>query len=334
MNTQYTSIYAKTGLDEVLATAVLSSALNSRGVKTYIEFVPQVVKNPIKIIKSYVIGITPSPSISIYSSIGLLLIPEKRLGVVTKYDSTGKSEVLMSLSETHTLTQVALEYVQTLNISIDPPEQLIKDIMLLTIGKPAEASKVGKALAKAMRIYYNSPEFLNNLYTYFLQVLRTKSYKLSPEIEEKAMKYDEALKLVDELLKSDSLLNYGPLKVAVISRNFEKPLIKDNYRLLKPLVNEILVKLCKEYEIGMVVLETDLGHTLKICLGSRKISFVNIISSIPKELSSELNVTLKGNHVLIKFKDPSKSSLDTVLGIADSIATGLAPLLASSPKLQ
>lgn len=334
MNTQYTSIYTKIGLDEILATAVLSTALVSKGVKAYVEFVPQVIKNPIKIIKSYVVGVTPSQNINIYSSIGFLLIPEKRLGVVTKYDDAGKSEILMSLSETYTLTQVALEYVQTLNALIDPPEQLIKDIMNLTTGKPAEASKVGKALAKAIKIDYGSPEFLSSLYAYFLQVLRTKSYKLSPEIEERAVKYDEALKLADELLKSDNILSYGPLRVAVISRSFEKPLIRDNYRLLKPLVNDILINLCKENGVGMVVLETDLGHTLKICLGSRKISFVNIISSIPKELSSELNVTLKGNHVLIKFKDPSKSSLDAVLSIAESIATGLAPLLTPPPETQ
>ncbi|MGC8974823.1 MAG: hypothetical protein ACP5KB_01335 [Thermoprotei archaeon] len=334
MSTQYRSIYAKTGLDEVLATAVLSTALVSKGIKAYVEFIPQTIKNPIKIIRSYAVGVAPSPNVSIHSSISLLLIPEKRLGVVTKYDDAGKSEILMSLSETYTLTQVALEYVQTLNVSVDPPEQLMKDIISLATGKLMEASKVGKALAKALKIDYNSPEFLNSLYTYFLQVLRTKSYKLSPEIEERAAKYDEALKLIDELLKSDNLLSYGPLRVAVISRDFEKPLIRDNYRLLKPLVNDILIKLCKEDGIGMVVLETDLGHTLKICLGSRKISFVNIISSIPKELSNELNVALKGNHVLIKFKDPSKSSLDVILSIADSIATGLTPLLVSSPKTQ
>ncbi|MEM0025456.1 MAG: hypothetical protein QXV93_04645 [Zestosphaera sp.] len=334
MNTQYTSIYTKIGLDEILATAVLSTALVSKGVRAYVEFVPPTIKSPIKIIKSYAVGVAPSQNVSIYSSIGFLLIPEKRLGVVTKYDDTGKSEILMSLSETHTLTQVALEYVQTLNALIDPPEQLIKDITYIATGKPAEASKVGKALAKAIRIDYSSSEFLSSLYAYFLQVLRTKSYKLSPEIEERAAKYDEALRLVDELLKSDNLLSYGPLRVAVISRSFEKPLIRDNYKLLKPLVNDVLIKLCKEDGIGMVVLETDLGHTLKICLGSRKISFVNIISSLPKELSSELNVTLKGNHVLIKFKDPSKSSLDAVLSIAESVATGLTPLLTSSLKTQ
>ncbi|MEO3993102.1 MAG: hypothetical protein QN229_02160 [Desulfurococcaceae archaeon TW002] len=332
MNTQYMSIYTRIGLDEILATAVLSTALVSKGIKAYVEFVPQIVKNPLKIVRSYVVGITSSPNISIHSSISFLLIPEKRLGVVTKYDDAGKSEVLMSLSETYTLTQVALEYVQTLNTSIDPPEQLIKDIIHITTGKPAEASKVGKALVKAIKICYSSPDFLSSLYSYFLQVLRTKSYKLSPEIEERAAKYDEALRLVDELLKSDNLLSYGPLRVAVISRSFENPLIRDNYKLLKPLVNEILTKLCKEDGIGMVVLETDLGHTLKICLGTRRISFVNIISSLPKELSDELSVTLKGNHLLIKFKDPFKSSLDALLSIADSIATGLTPLLTQSPK--
>ncbi len=334
MSTQYATIYTRTGLDDILAAATLSTALASKGVKTYVEFVPQVIKNPVKIVRSYAIGIAASQNVSIYSSIGFQLIPEKGLGVVVKYDDAGKSEILMSLSETYTLTQVVLEYVQTLNVSIDPPEQLIKDIISLTAGKPAEASKIGKALAKAIKIGYSSPDFVNALYAYFLQVLRTKSYKLSPEIAERAAKYDEALKLVDELLKSDNLLSYGPLRVAVISRSFEKPLIRDNYRLLKPLVNDILFRLCKENGVGMAVLETDLGHTLKICLGSRRISFVNIISSLPKELSSELNVTLKGNHVLIAFKDPSKSSLDAILSIADSIATGLAPLLTTSPKTQ
>ncbi len=332
MSTQYMSIYTRVGLDEILATAVLSTALVNKGIKAYVEFVPQIVKNPLKITRSYVVGVTPSSNIGIYSSIGFHLIPEKRLGVVTKYDDAGKSEILMSLSETYTLTEVALEYVQTLNASIDPPEQLIKDIIHVTTGRPTEASKVGKALVKAIKIGCSSPDFLSNLYAYFLQVLRTKSYKLSPEIEERAARYDEALRLIDELLKTDNLLNYGPLRVAVISRSFEKPLIRDNYKLLKPLVNELLIKLCKEDGIGMVVLETDLGHTLKICLGSRRISFVNIISSLPKELSDELNVTLKGNHVLIKFKDPSKSSLDAVLSIADSIATGLTPLLSSTSK--
>lgn len=327
MAIQNTSIYSKVGLDEILATAILSNALANKGVRVYVEFVPQSLKSPLKIVRSYAVGLTPSQVINIYNSTGFHVLSEKRLGIVTRYDDSGKGEILMSLSETTTLTQTILEYIQTLNTSVELPEQLLKDIMSYTAGRISDVSKIGKALAKAMKVNYNSVDFPNLLYTYFLNIIRSKSYRLSPEMEREAAKYDEALKLIDEILNSENVIRYGSLRVAVVSRNFDKQIVKDNYWLLKPLTHEMLAKLCREDGVGMVVLETELGHTLKVCLGVRSVSFVNIISSIPKELSSELNVSLKGNHVMIKFRDPSKSSLDAMLNVADIIASGIVPLL-------
>ncbi|MEM2021743.1 MAG: hypothetical protein QXP80_05920 [Zestosphaera sp.] len=329
---QSTSIYTRVGLDEVLATAILSNVLTSKGVRVFIEFVPQTVRNPVKIIKSYAVGLTPSQTVSLTNTIGFQVVPEKRLGIVTKYDESGKGEVLMSLSETSTLTQTVLEYVETLNTVAEIPDQLLKDVISYATGRVSEMSKVGKALVKAVKMNYNSTDFSNTLYIYFTNVIRTKLYKLNAEIEREAAKHDEALKLIDELLKSDNLIPYGPLRVAVISRSFDKQVIKDNYWLLKPLTYDLLTRLCREDGVGMVVLETELGHTLRICLGVKNVSFVNIISSLPKELSSELNVMLKGNHVMIKFKDPSRSSLDTILNVVDVIASNIAPLLISASK--
>ncbi|MEM0014054.1 MAG: hypothetical protein QXS42_06470 [Zestosphaera sp.] len=327
MTIQNTSIYSKVGLDEVLATAILSNTLTSKGVRVYVEFVPQTIKTPLKIVRSYAVGLTPSQFISIYSSTGFHILSEKKLGIVTKYDDSGKGEILMSLSETTTLTQTILEYIQTLNAAVELPEQLLKDVTSYTSGRVNDMSKIGKALAKAVKVNYNSTDFPNVLYTYFLNVIRSRSYKLNPEVEKEATKYDEALKLIDEILNSENVIRYGPLRVAVVSRDFDKQIIKDNYWLLKPLTHDMLSKLCREDGVGMVVLETELGHTLKVCLGVRSVSFVNIISSLPKELSSELSVSLRGSHVMIKFKDPSKSSLDTMLNVVDIIASNIVSLL-------
>ncbi len=332
MTSQSTSIYTRAGLDEVLATAILSNVLTTKGARVFIEFVPQPLRNPIKIIKSYAVGLTPSQVVSLTNTIGFHVVPEKKLSVVTKYDESGRGEVLMSLSETSTLTQTVLEYVETLNTVVEIPDQLLKDVVFYVTGRVSEMSKVGKALTKAVKMNYNSTDFSNTLYIYFTNVIRTKLYKLSAEIEREAAKHDEALKLIDELLRSENLIPYGPLRVAVISRSFDKQLIKNNYWLLKPLTYDLLTRLCREDGVGMVVLETELGHTLRICLGIKDISFVNVISSLPRELSSELNVMLKGNHVMIKFKDPSRSSLDAVLNVVDVIASNIAPLLIRSSR--
>ncbi len=319
-----TTIYSKSGFDESLATATLATALLSKGARVYVEFLSNIISSPTKISNSYVVGFSHSQNLTIVNSTAILYVPSKNLGVVIKYDDKGGSDVLMRFSNINSLTNVVLEYVETLNAKVELPEQLLKDVNLYNQGQIDKMSKVGKTIAKAVKMNYGLIDFAQRLYTYFLEVIKTKSYKLSPDIVKEAEKYDMALKTFEELLKSREYIQYGRMKVFIISRHVGKEAIKNNYTILKPIAYDILVRLCREDGVSMVVLETELGHTLRVCLGKKDISFVNVVSSIRKDLSEKLDISLKGSHILIKFKNPSESSLDKMLEIVDSIATGIA----------
>lgn len=317
------TIYSKSGFDESLATATLATALLNKGSRIYVEFLSNTLSSPVVINSSYVVGVPPSNNLTIVNSTAILYIPPKNLGVVVKYDDQGKSEVLMRFSNVNSLTNAVLDYVETLNAKVELPEQLLKDVILYNQGQIDKMSKVGKAIAKAVKMNYGLIDFTQKLYTYLLEVIKTRSYKLNPDIAKEAEKYDVALRTFEELLNAKEYIQYGNIKVFVISRQISKEAIKNNYAILKPIAYDILVRLCREDGISMVVLETELGHTLRICLGRRDVSFVNIVSSIRKDLSEKLDISLKGNHVLIKFKNPSESNLDRMLEVVDDIATGI-----------
>ncbi len=322
-----TTIYSGWGWDEVVSTAVLATALLRKGYRVYIEFPQPSERKSLLITRSYAVGITHKDGAVLNNSTAIDYLPDRKLGIVIRYDGEGKGDVLMRFSNVASLTESTIEYVQTLNEDIKIPEQLLRDLELMNKGNGEKLSKIGKTLLKALKMNYSSKDFRKVMYSFALEVINSKSLKLPEELMKEAEKYDEAIKLAERIIEEKEFIPYGKLKVLVISSKFTREFIQRNYPLLKPIAYDLLTKVCKSDGVAVLVQETELGHIIRVCLRTTEISFVNVISSIPKELSDELLITLRGNHIIIKFKEPAKSSLDSALGIVDRIATSVSTAL-------
>ncbi len=318
-----TTIYSGWGWDETVATAVLATALLRKGYKVYIEFPAPTERRGLLITKSYAVGISHKDGAVLNNSIALQYVPDRKLGIVLRYDPAGKGEVMMRFSNMKSLTATTMEYVQTLNETVAVPEQLLRDIEYINSGEFDKLSKVGKVMFKALKVNYSSKDFRQVMYTFAMEVIRSKTIKPTPDLLAEAEKYEQAMKLGEEVLKNKEYIQYDKLKVLVISTKFSRKLIKENFNLLKPIAYDLLLKVCREDGVAILVQETELGHTIRVCLRRKDISFVNVISAIPKELSEKLNISLRGNHIIIKYRDPSESILDNVLDLTDKIALAI-----------
>ena len=315
-----TTIYSGWGWDECVATAVLATALLRKGYKVYIEFPSPSERRGLFITKSYAVGFSHREGSILNDAIAIQYLPDKRLGVILKYDSTGKGEVIMRFSNVSSLTMTLMEYVQTLNENVTVPEQLLRDIENINSGDLDKLSKVGKLMVQALKINYSSKEFRQVMYSFAMEAIRTRTVRATEDLAKEAQKYDEAMEIGNKILEEKQYIPYGDLKVLIISSKCKKPVIKENYSLLRPVAYDLLLKVCREDGVGILVQETELGHTIRICLRRRDVSFVNVIASIPKDLSDLLNVSLRGNHIIIKYRNPAESTLDNVLQLVDTIA--------------
>ncbi|MCD6323703.1 MAG: hypothetical protein J7L55_01160 [Desulfurococcales archaeon] len=322
-----TTIYSGWGWDEVISTAVLATVLLRKGYRVYIEFPQPSEKKGLLISRSYAVGITHKDGAVISDSTAIDYIPEKKLGIVIRYDGEGKGDVVMRFSNVASLTESMLEYVQTLNEEIKLPEQLLKDLELMNRGGGEKLSKVGRTLLKALKMNYSSKDFRKVMYSFALDVIKSRSLRIPEEIAREAEKYDEAVGLAEKIIEEKQFIPYGKLKVIVISSKFSRDFIRNNYGLFKPIAYDILTKVCRNDGVAVLVQETELGHVIRVCLRTTEVSFVKVISSIPEELSERLLITLRGNHIIIKFKDPSESSLDKALELVERIGTTISTAL-------
>ncbi len=327
-----TTIYSGWGWDEVTASAILATALLRKGYRIYVEFPSPSERKGLAITKSYAVGISQKDGVILRDSISIQYIPEKRLGVVLKYDSTGKSDLIMRFSNVGSLSATMLEYVETLNERVNIPEQVLCDIEAINTGEYDKVSKLGRVMLRALKVNYNSKEFRQLMYTFMMEVLRTKTLRPSEELLKENEKYDKAMELAEKILENREYIQYDKLKVIVISSKFNRELIKVNYPLLKPVTYDILMKVCKKDGVAILVQETELGHTIRVCLYRRDVSFVKVISAIPKEMSEKLNIILRGNHIIIKFRNPQESTLNNVLDVVDIIANAIVTQLRTTEQ--
>ncbi len=318
-----TTIYSGWGWDEAVATAALAIALLRKGFKVYIEFPSPSERKKLLISRSYAVGISHKDGAIITDSIALTYVPERRLGVVMKYDGNGNGDVMMRFSNVNSLTESVLEYIQTLNEDVEIPEQLLKDITLINSGNFEKLSKTGKAMMKALKMNYMSKDFRKVMYLFALDSIKSKSVKLTEDLVREAEKYDKAMELAQQVIERREYIPYGKLKVLVISSKISRDFIKQNYALLRPIAYDLLVKVCRNDGVAILVQETDLGHVIRVCLRSVDVSFVKVIAAIPKDLSEKLIIDLRGNHLVIKFKKPEESTLDKALELTDIIATAI-----------
>ena len=322
-----TTIYSGWEWDDAFATAVLAKALLRKGYRVYIEFPSPPERKGLFITKAYSVGITHREGALLSNSIALQHIPEKRLGLVLKYDAGGNSDILMRFSNINSLTQGALEYIQTLNENIKIQDYLLKDIENMKNGNTDKLSKIGKIMLKSIKMNYTSKDFRKTMYAFAMEVLSSKNVKVSEDLLKEAEKYDKAMEIAQKIVDDGEYIPYGKLKVLVISSKFSRNLIKENYSLLRPVAYDLLTKVCRNDGVAVLVQETDLGHLIRICLRDVNVSFVKVISAIPKELSDRLSIQLRGNHLIIKYKDPKESTLNEILELTDKLATTISELL-------
>jgi len=314
-----TTIYSGWTWDEVVASAVLTTALIRKGKKVFVEFPsPQEAKNLV-ITGAYAIGLSHREGVTLRNSIALKFINDKKLGIIFRYDNAGKPEVMMKFANVNSVTETALEYALMLNEKIELPEQLLNDIINMNALRFDKLSRIGKIMYKALKMNYNNKEFRKEMYDFALNSIKTKSLKLSSSLMREATKFDEALRIANKLIKEDHYIKYNDIPILVISTKFNDEFVKTNFNLLKPIAYDVLLKLCRNNGVGMLLLETELGHTLRVCLHKKDLSFVKIVSSIPRELSEKLLITLRGDHVIIKYRNPEESSFDNVLNLANLI---------------
>jgi len=327
-----TTIYSGWGWDETFATAVLSTALIRKGYRVYVEFPSPQERKGLIITNAYSVGLTQRDGVLLNNSVAIHFIPERKLGIVVRYDSSGRSDIVMSFSNVNSITESTVEYVQTLNEDVKIPEQLIKDIERISNGNIDKLTKIGKAMLKSLKMNYSSKEFRQVMYSFALKVLATNDLKLTNDIIKESEKYDMAVKLAEEVINRKEFIPYGRLKVLVISSKFARKFINENYQLLKPVAYDLLAKVCKNEGVAVLVQETDLGHIIRVCLRDTKVSFVKVISSIPRKMSDKLLITLRGSHIIIKFRNPKESSLDSALQLTDIIGTAISSALEKSTQ--
>ena len=318
-----TTIYSGWTWDEVVGSAVLATALIKKGKRAFIEFPsPQEVKSLI-ISGAYSIGISHREGAILRNTTAVKFFGDKKLGIIFRYDGSGRSEIIMKFANVRSVTETVLEYVLTLNEKIDVPDQLLNDIVNMNEVRLDKLSRVGKIMYKALKMNYNNKEFRREMYNFALNAIKTRSLKLPETVVREAAKFDEALRIAGRLIKEEHYVKYDTIPLLVVSTKFNDNFIRQNFSLLKPIAYDLLLKLCRSNGLGMLVLETDLGHTLRVCLHKKDLSFVKIISSIPREVSEKLLISLRGNHIIIKYKNPSESSLDNVLGLVDKITSSI-----------
>ena len=327
-----TTIYSGWGWDETFATAVLATALIRKGYRVYVEFPSPSERKGLVITKAYSIGLTQKDGVILNNSTAIQYVPEKKLGVVLRYDASGNSDVVMSFSNVNSITESTIEYVQTLNEDVKVPNQLIKDIERMSNGNMDKLTKIGKVMLKSLKMNYTSKEFRQIMYSFALKVITTNNLKLTDELLKEAEKYDKAVELSEEVINRREYIPYGKLKVLVISSKFSREFIRQNYQLLKPVAYDLLAKVCKNEGVAILVQETDLGHLIRVCLKDTNVSFVKVISSIPRELSDKLLITLRGSHIIIKFRNPEESTIDNALQLTDLLGTAISSALEKGSK--
>ena len=318
-----TTIYSGWTWDEVVGSAVLATALIKKGKRAFIEFPsPQEVKSLI-ISGAYSIGISHREGAILRNTTAVKFFGDKKLGIIFRYDGSGRSEIIMKFANVRSVTETVLEYALTLNEKIDVPDQLLNDIVNMNEVRLDKLSRVGKIMYKALKMNYNNKEFRREMYNFALNAIKTRSLKLPETVVREAAKFDEALRIAGRLIKEEHYVKYDTIPLLVVSTKFNDDFVRQNFSMLKPIAYDLLLKLCRSNGLGMLVLETDLGHTLRVCLHKKDLSFVKIISSIPREISEKLLISLRGNHIIIKYKNPSESSLDNVLGLVDKITSSI-----------
>lgn len=318
------TIYASRSVDSVFATAVLATALGRRRYRVFIEFPRLEDLKKMNIVNSYTVDIVHTSGAMLKNSIAITHVPVRRLGLVYKYDVSGKHDVYMKFNNINSTLETTLEYVKTLNESIDVPKELLSDIANIKSYNMRGLTRLGRALYYAYRWSIVSDETLNSLYSYAYNVINTRSMRLNEELEKAVKNFEYALSIKDKLIGELRYLLTDNGALVVITDETNDEFIRSNLTYLRSVTDELVIELCRKHKLAYVIYKSMLGYEIKSCICKDfGTSYPELMKELPEDLVNQVEVLSRGGYVLIRFKDVNNATLDNAIRICSTISSKL-----------
>lgn len=318
------TVYASRSVDSVFATAVLATALGRKRYRVFIEFPRLEDIRKKSIINSYAIDITHTSGAVLKNTVAITHVPMKRLGLVYKYDVSGKHDVYMKFNNINSTLETSLEYVKTINESIEVPRELLNDIANIKSHNMRGLTRLGKALYYAYRWSIVSDEVLNALYSYAYNVINVKSMKLNEELEKAVRNFEYALTIKDKLIGESKYSLIGNSALVVITDEINDEFIRSNLTYLRCVTDELVTELCRKHKLAHVVYRGMLGYEIKSCVcRDFGMNYPEFIKELPDDIINQVEVVNRGSYMLIRFKDVSNATLDNALRVCNTISSKL-----------
>jgi len=313
------TIYADGDWDGVFATAVLNYALTSRGAKVFIEFPPPQSRRGLVINNAYSVEITPYMGAELRNSV---LIdhhdPRIRGGYVAKFDENGRRSITLQIIGAKSALDVALEYARTLNVYVDLPKEIIKDVAYIDMGKPSRLTRLGRAMYGAYRWFIHNQEFRTEMLNFAMSIITKRTVKLTPTIIEGAKNFEKALELRKEYISKAPYILANEVPIVVISKAYDNDFIKENYEYLKVVANEIAYDLERKHPLVVVIREEAGIHTMYVYTLNPQVSLASLLRKVSARIPS-ITYSVRRNVSIINFRNPAEAKLDNALKVANEI---------------
>ncbi len=318
-----TTVYAGVTWDDIVGAAALAIGLSKKGFRVYIDLPVKEEFNNLRIVRSYAVGIQPRNGVVFSSSTSMIYSKVKKMGYVFRYDESGRGEILMKISTVNSVAEVVREYLATINVDVEIPQQILDDIIAMNNGGINKLSKIGRVIYGIHKIKNNDKNVRLLLYNYAYNSILTKNLRLPQELLTLYSEYEKALKIVEELVKEGRYMTIEPYKVAIISSKYSDEFVSSNVEYLRPFVSDILSQLCRQSNPAFVVYEDYSNvHEVRVCV-KYSTSIVKVVDSIPKDLVEKLNIVTAPTSVTIEFLNPQEATLDNALNLVNQMISKL-----------
>lgn len=313
------TVYAGLTWDDIVGAATLAVALGRKGYRVYVDLPTREDLSNLRIVRSYAVGIQPKGGVCLINSTAMVYSKSKRAGYVFRYNENGQGEMLMRLSTVNSVTEVVKEYLLTINSEVELPQQLLDDVVAMNNGGLNKLSKIGRMIYGVHKIKGGDRNTRLLLYNYAYNSILTKNLKPPQELASLYGEYEKALKLVEDLVKEERLVEIGQYKVAVVSSKHSDDFIINNFGYLKLFASDILSSICRQSSPAFLIYE-DLGgvHEIRVCV-RYNISIARVVDAIPRDAVDRVTVTTTPSSITIKFLDPGEATLDNSLHLVSQI---------------
>mgnify|MGYP001626154649 CR=1 FL=1 len=315
-----TTIYVNRNIDSIFAAAALAVALGRKGYRVFIEFPQESSLKKLNIHNSYAVDILHTSGASLRNSIALSHLSQRKLGLIYKYDTEGKYNIYMKLSNVSSTLEIALEYIKTLNESVSVPGNLLNDLAFIKSNNVKRLTRIGRVLYYAYRWGLNNDDLLHTIYNYAYGVVTTKTLKLSESLEKAARNFEYSLNIKDEIINEQRYMQKDNVALAIISSASEDEFVRSNLIYIKSIINELLSDLCRKHALAVLVYESNQVHEAKFCINRDvPIDLSKMFASLPGDILSYVNYTYKGAQATMTFKNPNNATLDNAIRICNAV---------------